>query len=230
MKLTYKYIIDYMVRVGDLLGVRSSGTGDLLGVKIVGGTISQPTKVITVFTEAIQEPIILESTDLLFSEIVVNSINTIDTEYTSRMANRQYADIPTDLNQSLVLHDEVGKQYDMATNTNLRTLLQITLDGLNGSINGYALYTQHLSMAIKNQILEKRIEEILSGKNEKEVMADTCGGFDFTKTFTLAPLFSYYIAAFGMPAFGVGFDKDKLSLIQQILVSAGIDPYSKKST
>ncbi len=201
-------------------------TGDLLGGRSGGSLTAQPTRIITVFTEAIQEPIILESTDLVFSDIVVNSINTIDTEYTSRMANRQYADIPTDLNQSFVLHDEVGKQYDLATNDNLRTLLQITLDGLNGSINGYALYTQHLSMSIKNSILEKRIEEILSGKNEKDVIADTCGGFGLTKTFTLAPLFSYYIAAFGLPAFGVGFDRDKLSLIKQILVSAGIDPYN----
>ena len=208
-----------MARVGDLLGVRSGGSNT-----------AQPTRIITVYTEAIQEPIILESTDLVFSDIVVNSINKIDTHYTSRMANRQYADIPTDLNQSLVLHDEVGKQYDRATNNNLRTLLQITLDGLNGSINGYALYTQHLSMSIKNSILEKRIEDILSGKNEKEVIADTCGSFGFTKTFTLAPLFSYYIAAFGLPSFGVGFDKDKLSLIQQILVSAGIDPFTKPST
>ena len=79
-------------------------------------------------------------------------------------------------------------------------------------------------------ILEKRIEDILSGKNEKDVIADTRGGFGLTKTFTLAPLFSYYIAAFGMPAFGVGFDKDKLSLIQQILVAAGIDPFTKSIT
>ena len=203
-----------MGRVGDLLGVRNGGT-----------FTAQPTRVITVFTEAIQEPIILESTDLVFSDAVVNSINIIDTKYTSRMANRQYADIPTDLNQSLVLHDEVTKQYEKATNENLKTLLQITIDGLNGAINGYALYTQHLSMAIKNSILEKRIEDILSGKNEKDVIADTCGGFGITKAFTLAPLFSYYIAAFGLPAFGVGFNKDKLSLMMQILVAAGIDPY-----
>jgi hypothetical protein len=203
-------------------------TGDLLGVRNSGINKAQPIRTITVFTDGLQDPVYLPSEDLIFSDTVVNSISTIDTHYTSRMANREYADIPTDLVQSLVLHDEVGKQYDVATNDNLRTLLKITLDGLNGTINGYALYTQHLSMAIKNQILEKRIEEILSGKNEKEVMTDTCGGFGFTKSFTLAPLFSYYIAAFGLPEFGVGFDKDKLSLIQQILVSAGIDPYTKK--
>lgn len=203
-------------------------TGDLLGVRNSGINKAQPIRTITVFTDGLQDPVYLPSEDLIFSDTVVNSISTIDTHYTSRMANREYADIPTDLVQSLVLHDEVGKQYDVATNDNLRTLLKITLDGLNGTINGYALYTQHLSMAIKNQILEKRIEDILSGKNEKEVMTDTCGGFGFTKSFTLAPLFSYYIAAFGLPEFGVGFDKDKLSLIQQILVSAGIDPYTKK--
>jgi hypothetical protein len=203
-------------------------TGDLLGVRNSGINKAQPIRTITVFTDGLKDPVYLPSEDLIFSDTVVNSISTIDTHYTSRMAKREYADIPTDLVQSLVLHDEVGKQYDVATNDNLRTLLKITLDGLNGTINGYALYTQHLSMAIKNQILEKRIEDILSGKNEKEVMTDTCGGFGFTKSFTLAPLFSYYIAAFGLPEFGVGFDKDKLSLIHQILVSAGIDPYTKK--
>ena len=54
-----------MGRVGDLLGARSGGS-----------LTAQPTRVITVFTEAIQEPSILESTDLQFSETVVNSINT----------------------------------------------------------------------------------------------------------------------------------------------------------
>jgi hypothetical protein len=178
-----------------------------------------------VYTATLLEPIYIESSDLDFSSTMVTSIETIDTQYTSRMANRQYADIPTDLNQSLVLHDEVTRKYEAATNTNLRTLLQITLDGLNGSINGYALYTQHLTMTIKNSLLEQRIADILSGKNEKEVMADTCGQFTITKTFTFAPLFSYYIAAFGLPQFGVGFNKDKLSLMLQILTSAGIDPY-----
>jgi hypothetical protein len=200
--------------------------GDLLGGRCGGSLTAQRIRTETVFTEAIQEPIILESTDLVFSDAVVYSINKIDASYTSLMANHQYADIPTDLNQSLALNDEVVKQYNAATNDNLRTLLQITVDGLNGSINGYALYTQHLSMSIKNSILGKRIEEILSGKNEKDVIADTCGGFGLTKSFTLAPLFSYYIAKFGLPAFGVGFDKDKLSLIKQALVSAGIDPYN----
>lgn len=178
-----------------------------------------------VYTATLLEPIIIESQDLDFSSEMVTTIETIDTEYTSRLANNQYNDIPTDLAQSLVLHDEVTKELDDATNINLRTLLQITLDGLNGSISAYALYTQHLYMNVKNVILEKRMEDILSGKNEKEVISDTCGQFTLTQTFTFAPLFSYYIAAFGLPAYGVGFDQDKLSLILQILTAAGIDPY-----
>ena len=202
--------------------------GDLLGG---GSNTAQPTRIITVFTEAIQEPIIVESTDLVFSTDVVNSINTIDTNYTSHMANLEYEDIPgSDLIGSMELYDEVGKQYDLATNDNLRTLLKITLDGLTGAINGYALYSQILTMTIKNDILQKRIEDILSGKNEKNVINDTCGGFGLTKTFTLAPLYSYYIAAFGMPAFGVGFDIDKLSLMKKVLEQAGIDLNTKNTT
>lgn len=202
--------------------------GDLLGG---GSNTAQPTRIITVFTEGKPEAIQLESTDLVFSTDVVNSINTIDTYYTSNMANRGYEDIPgSDLTGSLELYDEVGKQYDLATNDNLRTLLKITLDGLTGAINGYALFTQSLTMAIKNDRLEKRIEDILSGKNEKSVITDTCGGFGLTKTFTLAPLYSYYIAAFGMPAFGVGFDIDKLSLMKKVLEAAGIDLNTKNTT
>jgi hypothetical protein len=201
--------------------------GDLLG----GSNTAQPTRIITVFTKALPEAIELPSTDLVFSDTVVNSINKIDASYTSLMANRYYEDIPgNNLNGNMELYDEVGTQYELATNDNLRTLLKITLDGLTGSINGYALFTQNLTERIKNDILQKRIEDILSGKNEKSVITDTCGGFGLTKTFTLAPLYSYYIAAFGMPAFGVGFDTDKLSLMKKVLEAAGIDPNTKNTT
>ena len=70
---------------------------------------------------------------------------------------------------------------------------------------------------------QKKVDEILSGKNEIKAMhGDVCGEFVIAKTFKLAPLYSYYIHLYGMPAFGVGFDPKKLQLVKAILSKHGI--------
>jgi hypothetical protein len=79
---------------------------------------------------------------------------------------------------------------------------------------------------LNNILLQKKIDEILSGKNEQQAMSNTTGQFTATQTFVLAPLFSYYIVMYGMPAYGVGFDPVKLSIISNILTENGIDPYA----
>ena len=56
-------------------------------------------------------------------------------------------------------------------------------------------------------------------------MDDTCGEFVITKTFKLAAVYSYYIILYGLPAFGVGFDTTKLTLLVDILRRQGIDPF-----
>jgi hypothetical protein len=100
------------------------------------------------------------------------------------------------------------------------------MDGIQGTMNAYTIFTQNISLTLNNIILEKRIADILSGKNEVKAMSDTCGQFTATKTFVLAPLFSYYIMMYGLPVFGVGFDSEKLATILKVLTSNGIDPYA----
>lgn len=184
-----------------------------------GGVI----KTITVFSPELSEPVILPNQDLNFPSTAINRARN---EYTTFLANRQYQSISTDLNKSLLLYDEVYQQKALATNSNLLILLQITMDGIQGTMNAYTLYTQNISLTLNNIILEKKIEDILSGKNEKNAMSDTCGQFTATKTFVLAPLFSYYIMMYGLPAFGVGFDPEKLAVILKVLTANGIDPYA----
>lgn len=178
---------------------------------------------VTVYSPELSEPVILPNRDLDFPS---TSINRARNEYTTFLANRQYQSIPTDLNQSLVLYDEIYQQKALATNTNLLILLQITMDGIQGTMNAYTIFTQNISLTLNNIILEKRIADILSGKNEVKAMSDTCGQFTATKTFVLAPLFSYYIMMYGLPVFGVGFDSEKLATILKVLTSNGIDPYA----
>ena len=180
-------------------------------------------KIVTVYSPELSEPVILPNLDLAFPS---TSINRIEMEYTTHLANRRYQAIPTDLNQSLILYDEIYQQKSRATNGNLLILLQITMDGLQGTMNAYALYTQNISLTLNNIILEKRVTDILSGKNDVKAMSDTCGQFTASKTFVLAPLFSYYIMMYGLPAFGVGFNPEKLAQILKVLVDNGIDPYA----
>jgi hypothetical protein len=180
-------------------------------------------KTITVYSPELSEPVVLPNQDLNFPSTAINRARN---EYTTFLANRQYQSIPTDLNQSLILYDEIYQQKALATNTNLMILLQITMDGIQGTMNAYTLYTQNIALSLNNIILEKRIEDILSGKNEVKAVSDTCGQFTATKTFVLAPLFSYYIMMYGLPAFGVGFDPEKLATILKVLTANGIDPYA----
>jgi hypothetical protein len=43
--------------------------------------------------------------------------------------------------------------------------------------------------------------------------------------FTLLPLYSYYIALFGIPEEGAGFDLNKIEIIKTILETNNINPY-----
>ena len=179
-------------------------------------------KIVTVYSPELSEPVILPNRDLDFPSTAINRARN---EYTTFLANRQYQSIPTDLNQSLILYDEIYQQRSTATNTNLLILLQITMDGIQGTMNAYTLYTQNISLSLNNIILEKKIQDILSGKNEVNAITDACGQFTASKTFVLAPLFSYYIMMYGLPAFGVGFNPEKLATILKVLTANGIDPY-----
>jgi len=160
------------------------------------------------------------------SQNVIDVLDEIDTRYTSNIANQQYQLIPSDLERYLVLHNTIYTTQNQQTNTNIVKLFKITNDGLHGSINTYALYTSNIQLSLNNILLQRRIEEILSGKNEQQAMSNTTGQFTATQTFVLAPLFSYYIVMYGMPAYGVGFDPVKLSIISNILIENGIDPYA----
>ena len=189
----------------------------------VNSSTSGQVKTITVYSPELSQPVILPNQDLNFPNTAINRVRN---EYTTFLANRQYQSIPTDLNESLILYDNIYQQRANATNTNLMILLQITMDGIQGTMNAYTLYTQNLGLTLNNIILEKRIEDILSGKNETSAISDACGQFTATKTFVLAPLFSYYIMMHGLPAFGVGFDPVKLAIILKVLTANGIDPYA----
>jgi hypothetical protein len=163
--------------------------------------------------------------DLQFDQELIRTLNKIELDYVKKMAERKYLDISQDMDTYLTLDYQVGLNLATVKNSNVKLLLEIARDGLTGALHSRTLNTDVTELTVKNSILEKRIEDILSGKNEIEAMNDTCGEFVITKTFKLAAVYSYYITLYGLPAFGVGFDTAKLTLLADILRRYGIDPF-----
>jgi hypothetical protein len=96
---------------------------------------------------------------------------------------------------------------------------------LEGAVAAYAINNENISYQIKNSVLNKQIESILSDKNAVVHLDNATGGYQAAKSFTLVPLYSYYITVYGLPAYGVGFDPNKLALINNILLANNINPY-----
>ena len=105
-------------------------------------------------------------------------------------------------------------------------MVKFAQDTLIGAINSYTLYGNNIVLQLDKTNLEQRVQDILSNKNQRVVeIANASGQLTITKTFKLAPIFNYYILIFGMPAFGVGFDPNKVGFLLDILNQNNISPY-----
>jgi hypothetical protein len=100
---------------------------------------------------------------------------------------------------------------------------------MDGALHSRGLFINNADLDMRVIMLNKKNDDILSGKNEVKAVGSTCGQFTITKTFKLAPIYSYYIQLYGMPAYGVGFDATKLSLLSTIMKKYGVDPFKSKS-
>jgi hypothetical protein len=160
-----------------------------------------------------------------FDNVLLSVLTKVEFDYIKKMADRKYLEISQDIDIYLALLYKINLSIAQTKDNKFKLLLEIARDGLIGALHTRTLYTDVTELTVKNTILEKRIEDILSGKNEISAMDDTSGEFVITKTFKLAAVYSYYITLYGLPAFGVGFDTTKLSLLVDILRRHGIDPF-----
>ncbi len=163
--------------------------------------------------------------ELSFGTDFVKVLTTIQNDYVHKMSSKKYLEIPQTVSKYLSLNDAMLEAINKQRNSNLKLLFQITRDGLDGSLYSKNLFSDNAELQIQVLSLNKKNEDILSGKNEVKAVGSTSGQISITKTFKLAPLYSYYIYLYGMPAFGVGFDSVKLSLLSTILTKYGIKPF-----
>ena len=163
--------------------------------------------------------------ELQFGVDLTGALNTIQNQYVKKEAIKQYLEIPELMSQYLLLNDIMTSSIAKQRNSNLKLLFNIANDGLLGALNSKTLNADNIDLQLQVLMLNKRVDDILSGKNEVSALGDVQGEISISKTFKLAPLYSYYIYLYGMPAYGVGFDASKLSLLVSILNKYGINPY-----
>ncbi len=163
--------------------------------------------------------------ELSFGQDFLKGLNTIQNNYVHKMALKKFLEIPQSMSNYLSLNDTMVEAIGKQKNSNLKLLFQIARDGLEGSLYSKTLFSDNADLQVQVLNLNKKNDDILSGKNEKKAMGCTSGQISITKTFKLAPLYSYYIYLYGMPAYGVGFDATKLSLLSTILTKYGIKPF-----
>ena len=160
--------------------------------------------------------------ELQFSAPIIQALNVIESNYVEKMARRKYLEIPESVFDYLTLNDTMLAAIAKQKNTNLRLLFQIATDGMAGALHSKTLSSDNTDLNFQVLMLNTKVEDILSGKNEVKALGENSGEFVITKTFKLSPLYSYYIYLYGMPAYGVGFDATKLSLLRTIMTKYGL--------
>lgn len=160
--------------------------------------------------------------ELQFSAPIIQALNVIESNYVEKMARRKYLEIPESVFDYLTLNDTMLAAIAKQKNTNLRLLFQIATDGMAGALHSKTLSADNTDLNFQVLMLNTKVEDILSDKNEVKAIGENSGEFVITKTFKLSPLFSYYIYLYGMPAYGVGFDATKLSLLRTIMTKYGL--------
>lgn len=189
-------------------------------ISITKSTIIKPTntksKIIQPPTKIYKRPLRNEISSEISRELT-NSIRVINNEYISNLLNKNYQSIPSDYNKYLNLYNSLLNELEKTKDNNIKILINMTLSGLKASLDSYSLYNENQNLVKSNEILNNKIEEVLSNKNEKNVISNTTGQIEINKTFELAPLFSKYIEVYGMPEFGEGFNEIKLNEIRKIL-------------
>jgi hypothetical protein len=179
----------------------------------------------TNMVRSVINPVGVSNSQMTFNMETYEALKAVQEFYTWNLANKEYAKIPTDYNKFLRLYYIITGQLKKVSNKSLKLLFQITEEGLQGAMNAYGLNYTNIELTIENASLKKQIDDILSGRNKKHAFHSSGGHFTLKKSFTLAPLFSYYIMLYGMPDPGVGFDQDKLAVLLNILEKNCINPY-----
>ena len=154
------------------------------------------------------------------SSFTVDHFHHLEKKYTEPLASKNYQNIKCNLLEYSELYSYISKIELNSKQKNMKLLFKISLQGLAGAIHAFDLNKKNVELNVENLVLKNKLETVLCGKNQKEAK-DANANISLVKTFTLAPLYSYYIILFGQPE--QGFEHDKLNQIKDFMKNYNIE-------
>jgi hypothetical protein len=154
-------------------------------------------------------------------------IEFIEKNYGSHSSAKNYHLIDGNINVYNSVYENVQNILNAIKTPELVTLITAIQELLSSSFNSLGLHKEIVTQNITISTLTNKVEEILTNKNRDSLLQNNNPGrLTITQTFTLAPVYNYYITIYGMPLQGQGFNPLKISYIAEILTSLNIDPYT----
>ena len=169
-----------------------------------------------------------------FSTAVKNTLLQIEKYYTYNASVKTYNNIPNDYSKYLDLYTIIQNSEPKMLEPTINLLFKITTESLITVFNINNLQYLNDELTKDNDRLRKELKDIqdellLTDKFKKNTLNATRGNVGVSQIFVLAPLFSYYIAIYGLPERGVGFNEAKLSKLLELFKLYGIDPYNSNN-
>ena len=153
-------------------------------------------------------------------------IEFIEKNYGAHSSAKNYHLIDSNINVYNSVYENVQNILNAIKTPELVTLITAIQELLSSSFNSLGLHKDNVTQNITISTLTNKVEEILTNKNRDSLLQqNNPGRLTITQTFTLAPVYNYYISIYGMPLQGQGFNPLKISYIAEILTSLNIDPY-----
>tara|TARA_B100000927_G_scaffold287362_1_gene280137 strand:+ start:599 stop:1207 length:609 start_codon:yes stop_codon:yes gene_type:complete len=154
-------------------------------------------------------------------------IDFIEQNYGQQSASKNYHSISTNIFIYDALFNNIQNIINNITTPELITIVTAIKELLTASFNSVSLHRDNIVQNITISTLNKQIQDMLNNKNRELLLKqNTSGNISITQSFSLAPVYNYYIAIYGMPLQGQGFNPLKVSYIADVLTDMNIDPYN----
>jgi len=171
------------------------------------------------------------SNELLFTSEQNAALNNIHKYYTEPLGLKKFNDIHYEYTEYSELFSTISNLEINTFDKTIKLLLKITLEGLTGAIHAFGLNQSIISQNIQSLLLNNNSSLIPSLQSSSITSNDTLdtinnnNNYILYKKFNLAPIYSYYIAMFGLPEQSKSFDPIKIKQLLSVLIKYNINPY-----
>jgi len=160
--------------------------------------------------------------ELLFTSEQNAALNNIHKYYTEPLGYQKYNDIHYEYIEYTELYATISNLEINTSNKTIKLLLQITLEGLTGAIHAFSLNQSVITQNIQSLMVTPDLQ---NNNNRAYTLDISNNNYILYKKFHLAPIYSYYIAIFGLPDQTKSFDSNKIKQLLTVLMKYNINPY-----